>query len=268
VVNPEEEAEVGGHAVTVVVPTYDEAQNLPLLVEALDPLGVRLLVVDDASPDGTGEVADDLARSRPHMSVLHRGGKDGLGRAYGDGFRCALGGAAPTVVQMDADLSHDPADIPRLLAAIDRGADVVIGSRYVPGGSTPEWPWPRRFLSRTGNAYARWALGLPIADATGGYRAFRSGALARLEPSSCRAAGYGFQVEMAWRAVDRGLVVREIPIAFHDRRHGRSKMGLAVVLEAMWLVTRWGVVRFARQLLGRPTSSASAPEDAQHPGLR
>ena len=267
-VNPEQRTETGGPAVTVVVPTYDEAQNLPLLVEALDPLGVRLLVVDDASPDGTGQVADDLASSRSRMSVLHRGGKDGLGRAYGDGFRRALTDLAPTVVQMDADLSHDPADIPRLLSAIDGGADVVIGSRYVPGGSTPEWPWPRRFLSRAGNAYARWALGLPIADATGGYRAFRSGALARLEPSTCRAAGYGFQVEMAWRAVERGLVVREIPIAFHDRRHGRSKMGLAVVLEAMWLVTRWGVLRLARKLSGRPAPSASAPEDARHPGLR
>jgi dolichol-phosphate mannosyltransferase len=202
------------------------------------------------------------------MSVIHRGSKDGLGRAYGDGFRRALADAAPIVVQMDADLSHDPADIPRLLAAIDRGAEVVIGSRYVPGGSTPEWPWPRRFLSRAGNAYARWALGLPVADATGGYRAFRSGALARLDPATCRAAGYGFQVEMAWRAVERGLAVREIPIAFHDRRHGRSKMGLAVVLEAIWLVTQWGVVRLARKLLGRPTPSASATEDAKHPGLR
>jgi dolichol-phosphate mannosyltransferase len=236
-------------------------------VEALDTLEVRILVVDDASPDGTGQVADDLARTRLHMSVLHRNGKDGLGRAYGDGFRLALADGASIVVEMDADLSHDPKDMHRLLAELRSGADVVIGSRYIPGGSTPEWPWPRRFLSRAGNAYARWALGLPIADATGGYRAFRSDALSLLDPSTCRAVGYGFQVEMAWRAVERGLVVREIPIAFHDRRHGRSKMGLAVVLEAMWLVTRWGVERLARRLLGKPTPSASAAEDAQHPGL-
>ncbi len=260
--------DVGSSSVTVVVPTYDERDNLPLLVEALGAFDVQILVVDDASPDGTGKVAADLASTRPQMSVLHRRAKEGLGRAYADGFRRALGDGASVVVEMDADLSHDPADLPRLLAALELGADVVIGSRYVPGGSTPEWPLPRRFLSKGGNTYARWALGLPLADATGGYRAFRSGALALLDPSTCRAAGYGFQVEMAWRAVERGLVVHEIPIAFYDRRHGRSKMGLTVVLETVWLVTLWGIERLARRLLGRSAPSASPPEDAQHPGLR
>ncbi len=267
VVRPEDGIEGEPSTVTVVVPTYDERDNLPLLVEALGAFDVQILIVDDASPDGTGQVADDLARTRPQMSVLHRRYKEGLGRAYGDGFRRALGDGASVVVEMDADLSHDPSDLPRLLAALESGADVVIGSRYVPGGSTPEWRFLRRFLSKGGNAYARCALGLPIADATGGYRGFRSGSLALLDPSTCRAAGYAFQVEMAWRAVERGLVVREIPIAFRDRRHGRSKMGLAVVIEAVWLVTRWGVERLARKLLGRPAQSASPPEDARHPGL-
>ena len=229
-VNPEEGTETAVASPSSSPPTA--GQDLPLLVEALDPLGVRLLVVDDASPDGTGQVADDLASSRSRMSVLHQRGKDRLGRAYGDGFR-APSPTSPRPWCRWTPTSPRPGRHPAVADAIDGGADVVIGSRYVPGGSTPEWPWPRRFLSRAGNAYARWALGLPIADATGGYGAFRSDALSRLGPSTCRAAGYGFQVEMAWRAVERGLVVREIPIAFHDRRHGRSKMGLALVLEAM-----------------------------------
>jgi dolichol-phosphate mannosyltransferase len=233
--------------VTVVVPTYNELENLEDLVTGVRAYGYRVLVVDDNSPDGTGELADQLSARMTGVGVLHRESKEGLGPAYAAGFDRALEERAEAVVEMDADFSHDPADLPRLLAALDDGADVVIGSRYVPGGSTPEWPWPRRLISRGGNLYARTLLGMPVKDATAGFRAFSADALSRLPYRDAESSGYGFQVEMAWRAHQAGLAIREIPVVFRDRSRGQSKMGLPIVVEAMLLVTMWGL----RRLLGR-----------------
>lgn len=237
--------------VTVVVPTYNERSNLPHLAAAIRLGGYRLLIVDDASPDGTGDVAEALAANDAEMTVLHRPEKIGLGPAYADGFDVALSRGADVVVQMDADFSHSPEDIPRLIEAINSGADLVIGSRYVPGGSTPDWPVGRRLLSRGGNAYARIMLGIPIRDATAGFRAFRADALRRLPYREAEASGYGFQVEMAWRADALGLAVAEVPIVFRDRESGSSKMSGDIVVEAMRLVTLWGIGRAGSRILGR-----------------
>lgn len=233
--------------VTVVVPTYNERENLPHLAAAVLLHGYRLLVVDDGSPDGTGEVADSLAAEMPRLQVIHRPGKQGLGSAYVAGFERALEGGAEVIVEMDADFSHNPEDLPRLVATVRSGADLAIGSRYVPGGGTPDWPWYRRLISRAGGTYARLMLGIPIRDATAGYRAFAASALARLPFREIEASGYGFQVEMAWRAHQAGLTIEEVPIVFRDREKGTSKMGPGIVVEAMWLVTRWG---FGRLLPG------------------
>lgn len=237
-------------SVTVVVPTYNERENLPHIAAGILLHGYSLLIVDDGSPDGTGEIADGLAADLPRVSVIHRPGKGGLGPAYAAGFDRALADGADIVVEMDADFSHNPADLPRLIDAVRNGADLAIGSRYVPGGDTPDWPIHRRLISRGGNLYARFMLGIPTKDATAGYRAFRAEALGALPYRSAQASGYGFQVEMAWRAHQEGLRVVEVPITFRDRAVGTSKMGTGIVVEAMWLVTRWGVRRF----LGRDTS--------------
>lgn len=229
--------------VTVALPTYNELENLSEIAEAITNHGYRLLIIDDNSPDGTGRLADELAAENQGIEVLHRAEKQGLGPAYAAGFDHALGAGAEIIIEMDADFSHDPADLPRLVEAIDGGADVAIGSRYVPGGSTPDWPASRRFISRGGNLYARTMLGIPIRDATAGFRAFTAEALGRLPYRSAEASGYGFQVEMAWRAHQNGLEVVEVPISFTDRTRGQSKMGPAIVAEAMWLVTLWGVGR-------------------------
>ncbi len=236
--------------VVAVIPTYNERDNLSPLIDATLEHGYRVLVVDDGSPDGTGALADELARSHREVSVLHRPRKEGLGRAYAEGFATALGQGAGVVCEMDADFSHDPADLPRLVAAVDEGADLAIGSRYIPGGATPDWPLRRRWLSRGGNIYARLMLGLSVRDATSGFRAFRASILQALEPETCRASGYGFQVEMAWRATRRGARVVEVPIVFRDRRYGESKMRGAIVYEAMWLVTKWGLRRMVSRLPG------------------
>jgi dolichol-phosphate mannosyltransferase len=238
---------VSPDSVTVVVPTYNERENLSDLTAAVTAHGYRMLIVDDASPDGTGDLADNLAAERPLVSVLHRSTKEGLGPAYADAFARLLAAPPEVIVEMDADFSHDPQDLPRLVAAIEQGADLAIGSRYVKGGSTPDWPWLRRSISRAGNLYARIMLGIPIRDATAGFRAFRSSALARLPYARARASGYGFQVEMAWRAHLGNMTVVEVPVTFRDRTRGRSKMGGRIVLEAMTLVTWWGIGR----LLGR-----------------
>ncbi len=230
----------------VVVPTYNEADNIAVLVEAVLAHGTGILIVDDGSPDGTGDIADGLA-AHERVDVLHRAGKGGLGPAYAAGFRWGLDHGAEILCEMDADLSHDPADLPRLLAAVDGGADLAIGSRYVPGGGVEHWPWHRRWLSAGGNRYARVMLGTGIRDMTAGFRAFRAGALLQLDPWSCQASGYGFQVEMAWRAAARGLTVVEVPIVFRDRVRGDSKMNLRITLEAMGLVTRWGLRRLSRR---------------------
>lgn len=233
--------------VTVVVPTYNERENLPHLAAAVLLHGYSLLIVDDGSPDGTGDIADEIAADVPRMGVIHRTHKQGLGPAYAAGFERALADGAEIVIEMDADFSHNPEDLPRLVEAIESGADLAIGSRYVPGGGTPDWPWHRRFLSKGGNLYARTMLGVPIRDATAGFRAFRARALATLPYREAQASGYGFQVEMTWRAHRAGLRIKEVPILFRDRFRGTSKMGTPIVLEAMWLVTRWGTMR----LIGR-----------------
>ena len=234
--------------VTVVVPTYNERDNLPHLAAAVRLHGYRLLVVDDGSPDGTGTVADAISAPDPLMDVLHRRNKEGLGPAYAAGFDRVLAGPSEVVIEMDADFSHNPADLPRLVAAVEEeGADLAIGSRYVPGGATPDWPIQRRFLSQGGNRYVRLMLGIPIRDATAGFRAFRADALRSLPYRSAQASGYGFQVEMAMRAQDAGMRVVEIPVVFRDRTAGTSKMNGAIVREAMWLVTRWGITRRLRR---------------------
>jgi dolichol-phosphate mannosyltransferase len=233
--------------VKVVVPTYNELENLRELVDAVTSHGYGMLIVDDASPDGTGRLADEISQERSEVGVLHREAKTGLGPAYAAGFDRAIEEGAGIIVEMDADFSHDPADLPRLVAAIDDGADLVIGSRYVPGGATPDWPWRRRLISRGGNLYARTLLGIPVRDATAGYRAFRADALRALPYSRAESSGYGFQVEMAWRAHRAGLDVREIPVVFRDRTRGKSKMGLPIVIEAMRLVTLWGLRRIFRR---------------------
>ena len=234
--------------VTVVIPTYNEAENLPLIATAVTDLGYRLLVVDDGSPDGTGALADDLSAESPLISVLHREAKQGLGPAYGHAFGSLIdAGTAELIVQMDADFSHDPAAIPQLVAAVVAGADLAIGSRYVRGGAMPDWPLLRRLISRGGNVYAGMMLGLGVRDATAGFRCWRAASLAQLDYKDAEASGYGFQVEMAWMAERAGLSVVEVPIVFRDRTRGTSKMNGAIVVEAMRLVTVWGIRRITRR---------------------
>lgn len=233
--------------VTVVVPTYNELENLRDLAEQVAAHGYRLLIVDDSSPDGTGRLADELAREHEGIAVLHREAKRGLGPAYAAGFDRALDAGAEIVVEMDADFSHDPGDLPRLVGAVEQGADLAIGSRYVIGGSTPDWPLPRRLISRGGNLYARTLLGMPVRDATAGFRAFDAAALRSLPYRAAESSGYGFQVEMAWRAHRAGLSIAEVPVVFRDRTRGKSKMGMRIVAEAMWLVTIWGLRRLLRR---------------------
>ena len=226
--------------VIVIVPTYNEAENLEGIAAAVRTHGYRLLVVDDGSPDGTGEIADSLATDDEGVAVLHRDTKAGLGKAYAAGFVQALELDGKVLCEMDADFSHDPNDLPRLVAAIDEGADLAIGSRYVPGGGADDWPWHRRAISSGGNRYAALMLGITVRDATAGFRAFRADAIRRLNPETCDASGYAFQVEMAWRASEEGLKITEVPIRFRDREAGTSKMSANIALEAMALVTRWG----------------------------
>jgi dolichol-phosphate mannosyltransferase len=237
-------------SVWVVLPTYDEAENIERVVTAIRKVLLehergpfRILVVDDASPDGTGEIADELAGRHPEVEVLHRAGKEGLGPAYIAGFDRALRGGADFVIEMDADLSHDPADLPRLLAAARQGADLVIGSRYVEGGATRNWGLTRRAVSRAGCAYARVMLRTGIRDLTGGFKCFRAGALRALDPPTIRTHGYGFQIEATYRALRLGLDVVEVPIVFTDREAGRSKMSAAIAFEAAFQVLALLVTR-------------------------
>ncbi len=232
-----------GPRVLVVVPTYDERENLPLVLGRLRAAvpEAHVLVADDASPDGTGDLADDWAARDDHVHVLHRPGKAGLGAAYIDGFRWGLAHGYEVLVEMDADGSHPPEQLPSLLERIDDGADLVLGSRWVPGGSVLNWPRYREVLSRGGNLYTRIALGVPLRDATGGYRAFRAAALEKIGMDDVESQGYCFQVDLAWRAVQAGLRVDEVPITFVEREHGASKMSQAIVAEALVRVTQWGV---------------------------
>jgi dolichol-phosphate mannosyltransferase len=229
------------HADTwIVLPTYDEAENLPGISRAiLDALpGSVLLVVDDASPDGTGAIADELAATEPRIRVRHRAGKQGLGRAYIDGFRVALAGAAERIVQMDADWSHSPAYLPSLLAAIDEGADLVIGSRYTAGGGVRDWGLLRRIVSRGGSIFARTVLRLGPHDLTGGFKAWRASTLGGIDMSRVHAGGYVFQIEMTYLASRAGARVAEVPIVFTDRQVGESKMSRRIIAEALMVVVR------------------------------
>ncbi len=234
-------------SIWVVLPTYNERENLPSMVPAIRASlpEAHVLVVDDGSPDGTGALADKMARDDPQIHVLHRARKEGLGAAYRAGICQVLAHPdATVVVQMDCDFSHDPADLPRLTARIDAGADLVLGSRYVSGGSTPDWPVRRRVISRLGSLFARTVLSLPYRDLTGGYKAWRREVLGTLDLQSRQANGYGFQIEMTWRAQQAGATIREIPIVFRDRVRGVSKMSGGIIVEALLMVLR---LRFGRR---------------------
>jgi dolichol-phosphate mannosyltransferase len=227
--------------VWLILPTYNEADNLEELVRAvllrLEGTGLpyTILVVDDGSPDGTGEIADRLAAELPPVRVLHRARKQGLGRAYLAGFEIALGAGADLMMEMDADFSHDPRDVPRLIAAAG-AADLVLGSRYVPGGGVENWGLRRRLLSRGGCAYARVLLRVPVRDLTGGFKCFNRRVLEAIDLADVRADGYAFQIELTYRAVRAGFRVAEVPILFRERRDGASKMTARVTLEAVWKV--------------------------------
>ncbi len=236
---PDETKQDHRGAAWVILPTYNEAGNIEAMVRSLGPKltheGDRILIVDDDSPDGTGHLADQIAAANRKVEVLHRDEKEGLGPAYLDGFRVALDGGADLIVQMDADFSHDPAYLPRLLAASEI-ADLVIGSRYVPGGGITEWGQVRRLLSRGGSFYSRAILRVPVRDLTGGFKCFRREVLESIDLNEVAASGYSFQVEMTWRVVRAGFSVMEVPITFRERQEGESKMTTAIVAEAAWRV--------------------------------
>ncbi|MFZ6002456.1 MAG: polyprenol monophosphomannose synthase [Actinomycetota bacterium] len=242
----------------VVMPTYQEAPNI---VEALTRLRAAVpeadvLVVDDSSPDGTADIAKAAAHDLGQIDVLVRPKKDGLGNAYRHGFRVGFDRDYDRLVQMDADLSHDPAALPSLLAKLDSGSAAVIGSRYVPGGSIPHWPWHRRALSKWGNRYACFALGMSVHDATAGYRAYDADTLRAIDVFSTRSKGYGFQIETAYRISRAGKPLSEVPISFTDRVRGHSKMSLAVMVEEMALVTWWGIRDRVRRVFRKTAKPA------------
>jgi dolichol-phosphate mannosyltransferase len=216
----------------VCLPTYNERENLERMIAALEPLGVDVLVIDDNSPDGTGEIADRLAAERDWVSVLHRPRKDGLGPAYVAGFGEVLRGGAEFVLEMDCDFSHDPADVPRLIQACADGADFALGSRYVAGGGTENWGILRRLVSRGASVYTRILL-MPVHDSTGGFKCFRREVLETVDIDAISSKGYAFQIELTYRALRAGFRVAEVPILFRDRTHGRSKMSRGIFLEAV-----------------------------------
>jgi dolichol-phosphate mannosyltransferase len=228
----------------VVLPTYNESSTIAEVLRRIRASAtdmVDVLVVDDNSPDGTADLAEALAAELGGIEVLRRPGKAGLGSAYRAGFKIGLARGYEALVEMDADLSHDPAVLGDLLAELEGGADIVIGTRYMPGGKIPDWPWHRRAISRAGNRYARFMLGLSARDATSGYRAYHRRALERINLTAVRADGYGFQVEMAYKVERAGGLLAEVPIEFRDRTLGQSKMSSRIVVEALVLVTWWGL---------------------------
>jgi dolichol-phosphate mannosyltransferase len=228
--------------VVIVMPTYNERQNLEIMASRIREAvpDADLLVVDDNSPDGTGDLADKLAEKDPHVQVMHRTEKAGLGRAYVAGFTWALEGGYGLIVEMDADGSHRPEDLPKLLAAVDH-ADAVIGSRYVPGGTVVNWPKSREFLSKGANIYNRIMLGVRVKDATGGFRVYRAATLRKIDLSGIQSAGYCFQIDMTLRVLQAGLTIVEVPITFVERERGASKMSNTVIIEAFIRVARWGI---------------------------
>jgi dolichol-phosphate mannosyltransferase len=234
--------------VVMVVPTYDEVDNLARIVQRLRAAvpEADVLVVDDGSPDGTGRLADELAAADPHVQVLHRHTKQGLGAAYLHGFRVALDRGYDVIGEVDADGSHPPERLPAMLDALER-ADLVLGSRWVPGGSVVNWPWTRRLLSRAGNLYTRLLLGIPVRDVTGGFRLFRRATLEKIDLADVQSVGYCFQADLAWRSVAAGLRVTEVPIEFVERERGQSKMTPDVAVESLLRITRWGVRERCRQ---------------------
>ncbi|GAA2053462.1 dolichol-phosphate mannosyltransferase [Leifsonia soli] len=250
----------------VIIPTYDERENVGSIVgrvRASVP-DADVLVVDDNSPDGTGELADALAATDASVHVLHRTGKEGLGAAYRAGMQWALDAGYDVIVEMDADGSHQPEQLPRLLGAVrspdsPAGADVVLGSRWVDGGGVVNWPARRRLISRGGSAYSRVALGLPVRDVTGGYRAFTADALERLHYERTESQGYCFQIDMTRRAHDVGLRIVEVPITFVERERGASKMGGGIVVEAMLRVTLWGLAGLPRRFRRHPSPVEPEP---------
>ncbi|WP_193726426.1 polyprenol monophosphomannose synthase [Protaetiibacter intestinalis] len=258
--------------VLVVTPTYDERENLAATLAALrrNAPDADVLVVDDASPDGTGELADEAAAADPRIHVLHRAAKDGLGRAYLAGFAWAREHGYDTVVEFDADGSHPAEALPAMLEALaEPGVGLVIGSRWVAGGRLVDWPASRRRLSKTANAYARVMLRLPVRDVTAGYRAYRSEVLAAIADQVVDSRGYCFQIDLTIRTADAGWGIREVPITFSERRAGVSKMTGAVVAEAMWRVTAWGIARRLRGRRPLPDGQGHGPgvvADAQRPG--
>jgi dolichol-phosphate mannosyltransferase len=245
--------------VLVVIPTYNEAENIRIITDRLRRAvpAAYVLVADDNSPDGTGAIADELAAADDHIKVLHRAGKQGLGAAYLAGFAWAREHGYDVVVEMDADGSHAPEELPRLLDAL-AGADLVLGSRWVKGGKVVNWPAHRFAISRIGNTYVRMAIGVPIKDITGGYRAFRMAVLDKIELDSVASQGYCFQIDLAWRALKQGFRVVELPITFAERERGASKMSSSIVREALWRTTLWGaqarVNAVRRRLTGRPAN--------------
>jgi dolichol-phosphate mannosyltransferase len=228
--------------VAVIIPTYNERDNIESIVTRVRTAApaVDILIVDDNSPDGTGEIADKLNASDPRVHVMRRAGKSGLGTAYIAGFNWALAAGYDVMVEMDADGSHDPRDLPTMLAALE-SADLVIGSRYVPGGTVVNWPKSREALSRGANIYVRLMLGIPVRDATGGYRAYRASTLRQIGLEDVDSQGYCFQIDLTLRTIERGGEVVEVPITFTERAHGASKMSRAIVFEALWRVGMWGL---------------------------
>ncbi|GAA3555073.1 polyprenol monophosphomannose synthase [Streptomyces osmaniensis] len=253
----------------VIIPTYNEAENIKSIVGRVRKAvpDAHVLVADDNSPDGTGKLADELAAEDDHVQVLHRKGKEGLGAAYLAGFRWGIEHDYGVLIEMDADGSHQPEELPRLLTAL-KGADLVLGSRWVPGGRVVNWPKSREFISRGGSLYSRVALDLPLRDITGGYRAFRRETLQGLGLDDVASQGYCFQVDLARRAVKAGYHVVEVPITFVERELGDSKMSRDILVEALWRVTTWGAQERVGKLLGRPkpaSSSQSAPQPQSQP---
>ncbi len=236
--------------VLVIVPTYNESQNVESIVTRLRKAvpDAHVLVADDNSPDGTGAIADRMSAADDHVHVLHRAGKEGLGAAYLAGFEWGLAQGYDVLVSHDADGSHQPEQLPRLLEAIGRGADMVKGSRWVPGGSVVNWPWAREFISRGGSLWTRLMLGIPVKDATGGFNAYRAETLRGMRLSDVASAGYCFQIDMVWRALKNGFTVVEVPIDFVEREFGDSKMSRDIVVEALLRTTGWGIRHRVGQL--------------------